>query len=100
MGKGNPQKARTPDKLHMVARSGNPISVQMISSSNALVVNSKDKHSRTPYQFQFFLIIYCDRIGNPKTLFSSRRKYAIQFGGFEWKMDLSLHLLLLIFPIR
>lgn len=35
--------------LHSAARSGDLTAVQYIISSNPLAVNSRDKHSRTPY---------------------------------------------------
>lgn len=37
--------------LHSAARSGDLAAVQSIISSNPLAVNSRDKHSRTPYPF-------------------------------------------------
>lgn len=37
--------------LHSAARSGDLAAVQLIVSSNPLAVNSRDKHSRTPYPF-------------------------------------------------
>lgn len=37
--------------LHSAARSGDLAAVQLIISSNPLAVNSRDKHSRTPYPF-------------------------------------------------
>jgi hypothetical protein len=49
MGKGNPQKSGPGGDLHTAARSGDLIAVQSILISNPLTVNSRDKHSRTPY---------------------------------------------------
>jgi len=49
MGKPNPQKSGTGGDLHAAARSGDLIAVQSILISNPLAVNSRDKHSRTPY---------------------------------------------------
>lgn len=45
---GNPQKPSAEEDLHAAARSGDLHAVQSILSSNALAVNSRDKHSRTP----------------------------------------------------
>ncbi|KAF8378983.1 hypothetical protein HHK36_028409 [Tetracentron sinense] len=46
---GNPRKtSNSSEDLHMVARSGDLNAVQAICSSNPFVINSRDKHSRTP----------------------------------------------------
>ena len=50
---GNPRKPSTADELHMAARSGDLIAVNSILASNPLAVNSRDKHSRTPYPPHF-----------------------------------------------
>lgn len=51
---GNPQKSKAGQDLHGAARSGDLSAVQSILSSDPLAVNSRDKHSRTPYPFSFF----------------------------------------------
>jgi hypothetical protein len=46
-------------ELHAAARSGDMKAVESIVSSNPLAINSRDKHSRTPYPPPFsFLILY------------------------------------------
>lgn len=58
--------------LHDAARTGDLIKVQSILCSNPLAINSRDRHSRTPYVsshhiftillphlFVFFLIVEC-----------------------------------------
>lgn len=42
------------EDIHNAARSGDLLKLQSIFSSNPLAVNSRDKHSRTPYP-PFFL---------------------------------------------
>lgn len=44
------------EELHAAARSGDLKAVQAICIANPLAVNSRDKHSRTPYPnlFRFF----------------------------------------------
>lgn len=37
------------EELHAAARSGDLKAVQAICSANPLAVNSRDRHSRTPY---------------------------------------------------
>ncbi|GKV10573.1 hypothetical protein SLEP1_g21916 [Rubroshorea leprosula] len=39
--------------IHAAARSGDLTTVQSILASNPLAVNSRDKHSRTPYPPSF-----------------------------------------------
>lgn len=56
MGKG-PQKSGTGDDLHAAARSGDLTAVQSILISNPLAVNSRDKHSRTPYPHFFHSLL-------------------------------------------
>ena len=53
---GNPQKPSTGEDLHTAARSGDLNTVQSILSSNPLAVNSRDKHSRTPYPLLYLFI--------------------------------------------
>lgn len=43
------------EELHRAARSGDLEAVQRICTTNPLVINSRDKHSRTPYPPLFFL---------------------------------------------
>ena len=49
-------------ELHAAARSGDMKAVESIVSSNPLAINSRDKHSRTPYpppvSLFVFLILY------------------------------------------
>lgn len=47
------------EELHEAARSGDLKAVQAICSANPLAVNSRDRHSRTPYPhlFLFFLTL-------------------------------------------
>lgn len=54
-GSGGGRGGGAPADLHSAARSGDLAAVQSIISSNPLAVNSRDKHSRTPYPF-FFLV--------------------------------------------
>lgn len=53
MGKGNEEY----ENLHTAARSGDLNAVHSILSSNPLAINSRDKHSRTPYPFIIIIII-------------------------------------------
>ena len=55
MGKGRNTEI---EDIHDAARSGDLQKLQSICSSNPLAVNSRDKHSRTPYPFFFFLILF------------------------------------------
>lgn len=69
MGKGKDRGSSTgigesENALHSAARSGDLNAVQSILSSNnplSIIVNSRDKHSRTPYPIpitQLFFITY------------------------------------------
>lgn len=55
---GNPRRSKTADDLHSAARSGDLIAVQSILASNPLAVNSRDKHSRTPYPLHSRLMLF------------------------------------------
>ena len=44
------------EELHAAARSGDLKAVQAICSTNPLAVNSRDRHSRTPYPHLFSLL--------------------------------------------
>jgi len=55
---GNPRRSKTADELHSAARSGDLIAVQSILASNPLAVNSRDKHSRTPYPRHSRLMLF------------------------------------------
>lgn len=66
---GNPRKASSSSEdLHTAARSGDLQTVQSICASNPLSVNSRDKHSRTPYPF---LTSYEIKYHSPPPLFFS-----------------------------
>lgn len=63
---GKPQKPGQGQELHEAARSGDLSKVQSILISDPLAVNSRDKHSRTPYPsfslfllFSFVVLLYC-----------------------------------------
>ncbi|KAJ0539190.1 hypothetical protein HanRHA438_Chr08g0354581 [Helianthus annuus] len=47
------------EDIHAAARAGDLVAVQTIITSNPLSVNSRDKHSRTPYPslYSFNIII-------------------------------------------
>jgi len=45
-------------ELHAAARSGDMKAVDSIVSSNPLAINSRDKHSRTPYPPPFSLFVF------------------------------------------
>jgi len=53
---GKPQKSSAGEDLHTAARSGDLNAVQSILSSNPLAINSRDKHSRTPYPLLYLFI--------------------------------------------
>jgi hypothetical protein len=63
---GGQQKSNEPD-LHAAARAGDLQKVESICNSNPLAVNTRDRHSRTPYPtllslfvffcFQFYLVL-------------------------------------------
>lgn len=48
---------RNTGDIHAAARSGDLPTLQSILASNPLAVNSRDKHSRTPYPPQLFLLL-------------------------------------------
>lgn len=54
MGKGRNSEI---EDIHNAARSGDLQKLQSICSSNPLAINSRDKHSRTPYPFYFIIIV-------------------------------------------
>lgn len=58
---GKPTKpSNTGEELHAAARSGDLNAVKSICSSNPLAINSRDKHSRTPYPSPvYYVLCFC-----------------------------------------
>lgn len=68
MGKKPSAACSRNEELHAAARSGDLTAVQVICGANPLAVNSRDRHSRTPYPFlfifhflafTFFSLLFC-----------------------------------------
>lgn len=57
-GRGAGQQRSNEPDLHAAARAGDLRKVESICNSNPLAVNTRDRHSRTPYRFIFLSFVF------------------------------------------